>query len=303
MVSPEDLPAAVERVFPGALLRAARRLTGGVSADVHALDLEWPDGPRRTVVLRRHRAEWKARHGQVAQMEYEVLRALHTAGLPVPEPLLLDTSGALLPEPFLVMEFVEGSIDVPADRLDASLDLMAAALLRVHSLPPGKLPDLPPRTDPLPELFDYLSATGQNLPLREHLSRCTDSAYEGEPVLLHGDYWPGNLLWRQGRLAAILDWEDAASGDPWSDVASCRLELLWKYGSAAMNRFTAAYARERAIDHRRLALWQLFCASAAIHFMGAWGLEPAREAEMRKTALVFAGESANILLTSGAATI
>ena len=27
------------------------------------------------------------------------------------------------------------------------------------------------------------------------------------PVLLHGDFWPGNILWRDGRLVAVIDWE------------------------------------------------------------------------------------------------
>jgi aminoglycoside phosphotransferase (APT) family kinase protein len=39
-------------------------------------------------------------------------------------------------------------------------------------------------------------------------------------VLLHGDFWPGNALWRDGALVAILDWEDAAIGDPLADVAN-----------------------------------------------------------------------------------
>ena len=27
--------------------------------------------------------------------------------------------------------------------------------------------------------------------------------------LMHGDYWPGNTLWKDGRLVGIIDWEDA----------------------------------------------------------------------------------------------
>jgi aminoglycoside phosphotransferase (APT) family kinase protein len=35
--------------------------------------------------------------------------------------------------------------------------------------------------------------------------------------LLHGDYWPDNTLWRDGRLVCVIDWEDAALGDPLAD--------------------------------------------------------------------------------------
>jgi len=289
--------ALVERAFPGARLCAARRLTGGVSAHVHALDLEWPDGRRRTVVVRQHGAAgWRLQHGQVAQLEYALLRVLHAAGVPVPEPLLLDTSGSLRPGPFLVMAFVEGTTEVSPSRLAGSLDVMAANLARIHRLPVQNLPELPSRTDPLPELFDYLPDSRELVALRAHLAGRADTAYAGTPVLLHGDYWPGNLLWRDGRLAAILDWEDAAIGDPMSDVAGCRLELFWKHGMAAAHRFTSAYGRELPIDDKRLALWQIYVACAAAHFMGEWGLEPEREADMRNKAEQFTRDAATVLL-------
>lgn len=284
MTAPDDFAAIAERLLPGARLCAVRRLTGGVSADVHAMELEGADGHRRAIVLRQHGAEWKPRHEHVAAKEYALLQVLHRAGLPVPEPLLLDTTGRLLPRPFLVTAFVEGSVDVPADNLEACLDVMAATLARLHALPGEGLPELPLLLDPLPELLDYLPRVPDWRALREHLARCTDSAYLDRPVLLHGDFWPGNLLWRDGRLTAILDWEDAALGDPVSDVAGCRIELLWKYGSKARDRFTRAYGRERRVDARRLALWDVFVGCAATHFMSNWGLEPAREADMRQKA-------------------
>ena len=300
-MTPNDAFSAIgERLFPGARLRAARRLTGGVSAEVHALELETRGGHHRTVVVRQHLSgEWKSRRERGAETEYGLLRAVLAAGVPVPEPLLLDTSLRLLPRPFVAMSFIEGTTDVPADRLDAALDIMAAALARVHGVPADGLPDLPLRVNPLPELFDYLLETPDTRPLREHLGACTDSAYTGAPVLLHGDFWPGNLLWRNGQLAAILDWEDSALGDPLSDVASCRLELFWKHGPTAMHRFTRGYARERAVDARRLALWEVYVATAGAHFMGAWGLAPEREAEMRSKADAFVRRAAGVLLAPG----
>lgn len=68
------------------------------------------------------------------------------------------------------------------------------------------------------------------------------------PQPLHGDYWPGNVLWRAGRLAAIIDWEDAALGDPLADLANCQFELLWAWGRGAMQQFTAEYLAAAPID-------------------------------------------------------
>jgi len=60
-----------------------------------------------------------------------------------------------------------------------------------------------------------------------------------EPVILHGDYWPGNTLWRDGRLG-VIDWEDAACGDPLADLGNARLEILMHCGDAAKDGFTSS---------------------------------------------------------------
>lgn len=41
---------------------------------------------------------------------------------------------------------------------------------------------------------------------------------QGRP-LVHGDPSPGNLLWLGDRLAGLIDWEDAAPGEPADDLA------------------------------------------------------------------------------------
>ncbi|MFD5327981.1 aminoglycoside phosphotransferase family protein [Streptomyces sp. NPDC127092] len=43
-------------------------------------------------------------------------------------------------------------------------------------------------------------------------------AYEGEPVWVHGDLLPGNLLTRDGRLSAVIDFGGLGIGDPAIDT-------------------------------------------------------------------------------------
>src|SRR5687767_2566978 len=64
---------------------------------------------------------------------------------------------------------------------------------------------------------------------------------QNHSVVLHGDYWPGNVMWRQRSLVAVIDWEDACLGDPLADLATARVELLCRYGAEAMERFTTRY--------------------------------------------------------------
>ena len=42
---------------------------------------------------------------------------------------------------------------------------------------------------------------------------------DGRPVLVHGDAGPGNFLFQNGRMTALLDWELAHAGDPMEDLA------------------------------------------------------------------------------------
>ena len=241
------LAAVVTRVLPGARVDAVTRLTGGVSADVYRLDIQRAEGGTTSLVLRAHGA---SHSGHDAQLEHRLLDVLHRGGMPVPEPLLVDVSGELLDDPYLVMRFVDGSTTIPAEKQDVRVAAMADALSAIHALPTARLPTLPLRLDPLPELLEFLPEGEAWRPLYRHLEAMTDTAYTGTPRLLHGDFWPENLLWRDDALVAILDWEDAALGDPLSDVASCRVELRYQLGRPVMQRFANAYAAGNSLPEQ-----------------------------------------------------
>ncbi len=280
----DDPYAAIARRLGGRLLDR-RPLTGGVSADVQALRIADPDGSPRRVVVRHHRLDGPhAVAPHVTGAECALLTLLAERGFPVPRPLLLDESCALLPGPFVVLPFVDGSTELTPAELPDALIQMAGFLARLHRVdidlaPPG----LPERLDPMPELLEYLPDDPRLSRARQRLQ--SDSPPPGVRSLLHGDFWAGNLMWRAGRLVAVLDWEDAAIGDPLCDVAGARVELAWKFGAAASAAFVGHYAAATGtpLDDRALARWELYVASAGMAYMGGWGLEPALEAHMRRS--------------------
>ncbi|MBX2881563.1 MAG: phosphotransferase [Granulosicoccus sp.] len=283
----------VRTLYSHAKLIAVERLTGGVSADVHRLDLKLQDGSFLSLVVREH----GSRHcGHDVELEYKLLQSLYTRGLPVPKPLLVDCSARILENPFLVMSFIEGSSVIAIEQSGSRIDAMAETLARIHAVSTEGLPALPMRTDPLPEVLDFLPADREWNNLRDCLRSLTATDYLETPKLLHGDYWPENILWSSGAVAGILDWEDSAIGDPLSDVATCCVELRYLFGKASMRCFTQAYARYRSIDHQRLALWLVYVAAAAQCFMGDWGLDAARENHMRSEALSSIREAAAQLM-------
>lgn len=276
----EDIAAALATHVPAARLRAVARLKGGVSADVFRLDLAMTDGVERSIVLRA-----MGKSGLESTQEYALLSALRAAGLPIPRPICVDDSRRHIDAPYILMDFVDGASEIPPDLSGARLEVMAGSLASIHQLPTASLPPLPLRVDPWPELPGFLPRGAEWQALRDRCAGPGPGPFVGTPVLLHGDFWPQNLIWRDGRIAAILDWEDAALGDPLSDLACARLELKYLFDNARVDRFYAAYNRHAPVDPHRLAHWQIYVASAAQHHMGAWGLEPLREAHMRQTAL------------------
>ena len=50
--------------------------------------------------------------------------------------------------------------------------------------------------------------------LRDHIP-----PYNGPPVLVQGDTGPGNFMYLDGRVTAVVDWELAHLGDPMDDIA------------------------------------------------------------------------------------
>lgn len=85
------------------------------------------------------------------------------------------------------------------------------------------------------------------------LGRALESRWSGAPVWVHGDVAVGNLLVREGRLAAVIDFGSSAVGDP-----ACDLVIAWTRFDAA----TAAVFRDAvALDAgtwARAAGWALW---------------------------------------------
>lgn len=243
-------------------------------------------------VLREHGANHS---GHTAETEFALLQALHQAGLAVPQPLLCDASRQRSDYEYLVMSHIEGSSVIEEGAQARCIDKMAHQLWAIHNVSTATMPDLPRRINPLPEVFDYLPLGSEWSDIRKRLLGVSDSAYQGALRLLHGDYWPENILWQQEDIVGILDWEDAAVGDPLSDVAAASMELRYLFGLPGQQRFLRTYQAYSSIDQRRLALWQVYVAAAAQHFMGQWGLAAEREAHMRSVALASIREAAAVL--------
>ncbi len=317
MIGPvtQHAPASFEQI--GKLLRSLRPdwrlvrtwpLAGAMSAQVSGVEVELQDGRRRTLVLRQYGTANLSSDPHAADTEYRLLKLLAAAGLPVPRPYLADESCAFVPGPCLLQEFIDGQrVEDPPDLADFSGQL-AAALAAVHNAGFAQA-DVPFLADVRDDLAHRMG-TGSSAPdesrclhaVRAALTDNWPPAHVNEPAVLHGDYWPGNVLWRAGRLVGIVDWEDALFGDPLADLSVTRLEILWFYGAAAMNLLTRQYRELRpALDITTLPLWDLRAALRAYAFpIDTWELPADQLAAMRAARRVFAASALRRLAGDGA---
>lgn len=255
-MTPETL-RQVER-FTGRKVVASRRLSGGGVGQVHLLDLS--NGGKVVAKL-----------GPGLGVEGWMLRRLAAeTRLPVPHVIHDDDS-------LLLMDYV-----VAGDPLDDAAQAHAGRLLADlhghtwHSFgldrdtPVGGLVQPNP---PSPRWLDFFrdqrllamarqALDAGRLPavamagierLAGRLDRWIDEP--AHPALVHGDFWGGNILVRQGRVAAIID-PALYYGHAEMDLAFSTL-----FGSVG-DSFFAAYGEVRPIDpgffQARRQLYQLY---------------------------------------------
>jgi aminoglycoside phosphotransferase (APT) family kinase protein len=285
------------KFYPGSTLKRAWEMKGGISAQVTALEIDQPDGQTKKLVVRRPGPVDLRNNPAIAADEFKLLQTLRSLGLPVPRPYQLDQSGRILPTPYLIIEFIEGAPEFAPANLPAFLQELAAQLARIHAvdcagLDLAFLPDQAKRYaakfSRRPARLDASLAEGR---IRSALEAVWPLPPRNKATLLHGDFWPGNILWQVGRVAAVIDWEDAEVGDPLADLGNSRLEILWAFGPEAMELFTGYYQALTPFDITNLPYWDLCAALRPASRISEWAADPITEKAMRQGHRLFINQA------------
>ena len=187
------------------------------------------------------------------EREVTVYRALQGRGIAIPRLYGFDAGARAL-----VMERAPGEPAWDGDVVDALLRELA----RLHALEPEtlELPGFEPSALADVELWAGIVDARVTVasPYAAFAIERLRRRYPGDPdrlVLDHGDPGVGNLLWHEGRISALLDWELSHLGDPHDDLAflSVRAALfgvpLEDFGRRVREHYGPA-------DARRLRYWQ-----------------------------------------------
>jgi aminoglycoside phosphotransferase (APT) family kinase protein len=183
--------------------------------------------------------------------------------LQTPAPLRAGVPGEGFPFPWAVATWIEGETGDQFDlRSAGSLAPDLAQFLRqIHVAAPTDAPHNPYRSVNLSERsaeFDArLDAIAEHLDAhnaRELFARGRDSAPCVNPVWIHGDLHPDNLVFRDGKLVGVVDFGDLCAGDPATDLAGVLLTLP----GPALEAFFDAYEPIDDPTQRRMIGWATY---------------------------------------------
>lgn len=292
----EVVHSLLDIIAPGSRLQAITPLPGSFSNSTHLVEsLDNHQAPF-PFVIRRYAQFGSYDRSEKARREYSTLALLQTHHIPAPLPLYLDEKGAILGTPGIVVSFVSGKQIVnPADPVRWARTL-ATTLANIHAIA-------------CEQPAEYLLDGNSEAIWFAHAETMSDTllAHEDGPMiwrlvrelrtqlrpvparLVHSDYWPGNILWQGGYISAVVDWEEAACGDPGYDVAYGYMNIHLLGLEDAAREFLDVYEGEAGHRVENLGFWELAAAvrpmpdpTRLIPQLSALGMPPCPPQAMRE---------------------
>lgn len=273
-----------------------QRAFGGNARRAYSFETTWSDGRTAPCILLSQVAGKHVESDTAA--EFSVLSALNRSGVRSPAALLLDAEGEITGSPAIVLERMAGQASA-VDFLAADMRVgraisedLAQATAELHHFDWHSAGLVSNGVDPI----DSQIASWQDSfhkhrlephPVLEWLFGWLRS-HAPEPVrlsLVHGDLRPGNFLFKDDRLTALLDWEMAHVGDPAEDIAWIYRRLWSPEKFLPLDEFLAIHARHAGymIPRRSALFYRIFSEAkfAAISIAAAHLFATGKTANLR----------------------
>jgi len=270
----DKLPSA-EHLSVSQLEKAA----GGYGSEIHFFDLGWHEqglDKSQAVVIREEPKTFRVFHEYQTAREFTTMKALQDSDVPVPKMHWLETDESVLGAPFYIMQRVDGEIidpqgwgEEPSGPLyeadpEGRRELCRKALevmARIHKAdfaglgvtydgaPKSGADALEQQTRFYREMADWAGVEPRSLVDRA-FDWFENNRYEPEHMsVCWGDARLGNLIYRDGRIAAVIDWDMTHIGVAETDLAYF-LAIDWLTGDSGMRgpRWEGVPGREEIIQ-------------------------------------------------------
>ena len=167
--------------------------------------------------------------------EHRIISALAPTDVPVPATFCLCEDKDVNGQPFYVMEFVDGLVPhdgeaaatIPEAERRSAGEHIIDVLAKLHLVNPDDigLGNLARKEAYLQRQLkrwtqQWEATKTHEIPEMEESARLLreDMPEQIGAAIVHGDYRIGNMMIRNGRMAALLDWELCTLGDPLADL-------------------------------------------------------------------------------------
>ncbi|WP_082945841.1 phosphotransferase family protein [Mycobacterium sp. E1747] len=267
---PETVGAWLKSIT-GAAAIAAQRRPGGGRREAWLVDAHMPDGSTQELFMRLDRSD-PVQSGDPFTLEREArfYAALQHTDVPVPRLV-----GSHPDMQAILTERVEGEpwfsrLTDETARVAVASEFMSK-LAALHSVDIGRVELDEPRGS-MRECVEADIARWERLYrfgdapknptiefalrwLTSHIPDTCDIA----PVIVQGDTGPGNFLYADGRVTAVLDWELAHFGDPMADLGWLALRAVQEPFTDLAERF-GDYERAtgQSVDLARVRYYRIF---------------------------------------------
>jgi len=192
--------------------------------------------------------------------------------LAIPAPLAKGTPGEGYPWDWSIYRWLEGenlTLEQVPDPNQSAIDIanFIIALQKIDITDAPLAIDYGLRGEPLAtrdmDTREAISALHEMIDV-DAVTKIWDSAlhaseWDREPVWFHGDLLPGNLLFKQGRLSAVIDFGGLGVGDP-----ACDLMIAWSLFSGESRD---AFRRALQVDDATWARGRGHALSQALIFI------------------------------------
>lgn len=212
------------------------------------------DAKRRFVLRVFTHREWLTAEPDLPRHEIAALNQACRTGINAPAAIDFCEDAALFGAPAVLMSHLNGQVQIQPANFELWLHELATTLAKLHqhrapnfawqfeSWVDEKLLTVPNWTQ-IPQVWQRALEFWQR------------GAPDYEPVFIHRDYHPLNVLWQNERISGVVDWPNACRGPALADVAHCRCNLMQLFGVETADNFLCKYLQRGATEYQ--AFWDV----------------------------------------------
>lgn len=186
-------------------------------------------------------------------------------GLAAPRLIGADLKGVATGATATLETLVPGTTAWPAPASAERLRAAGAALARIHEVVMAPRKHLPFRPRPI-AVDDFAASRRKGRMPTTPLLQAADQVITahglptGPTVYVHGDVWPGNLIWAGDEIAAFIDWKTAGVGAPGVDLGELRKQVAIAFGPQAPDHVLEGWESAAGTKANDIPYWDAVAA-------------------------------------------